>query len=113
RRSSLANAFGDRIAVGGELSCLDPGIDGSAERVSRGRDNLGIAKFQRHSHAGQSAAGADRTDETIDASARLTPDFRARSLNMGFAIGGVVELIGPDRAARFGIRQLLGQALRN
>ncbi len=40
---------------------------------------------------------------------RVGPDLLRRRLDMTLAVGDVVELIGPDRAVRLGLRQRLGE----
>ncbi len=68
-----------------------------------------VARLERHRYAAQRAARADRADEAIDLAAGLFPDFRTGAFDVGAAVGGVVELVGPDGAVRqLGI-ELLGQ----
>ena len=68
-----------------------------------------VARLQRHGDAGERAAGADGADEAVDLAVGLPPDFRPGRLDVALAVGDVVELVGPDRAVLFGLRQLLGE----
>ena len=81
------------------------GVEGRAERIGeRDLDPL-VALLERHGDAGERAAGSDRADEAVDAPLGLLPDFRAGGLVMAAAVGDVVELVGPDCAARLGFRK--------
>ena len=55
------------------------------------------------------SAGADRAGKAVDLALGLAPDFGAGCLNVSVAVGGVVELIGPDRAFRLSLCQLAGK----
>ena len=72
----------------------------------------GFLRLQADGDAGQRAARADGGDEAVDLAAGLGPDFRRRGVDMAVAVGDIVELVGPDRAVRLGLRQLLGQPAR-
>ncbi len=105
RHASDADALGDRAAAGGfqravadiSYSAL-PGGSASTRAHARG------ARLQIFRDARQRAAGATGGHEGIDAPAGLLPDLRARGSHVRLAIGGIVELVGPDR-----VRQLRGQ----
>ena len=86
-----------------QLAGLDPAIDRRAQRIGGGDADIRVALFQRDGDAGQGAAGADRAGEAVDLAAGLLPDFRAGAFDMGLAVGDIVELVGPDRAVRFGL----------
>src|SRR5258708_1040844 len=56
-------------------------------------------------------AGGDRADEGVDLAVGLPPDLRPGRLVMAAPVGGIVELVGPDRAIRIGGADLAGEAL--
>ena len=60
-------------------------------------------------HAAQRAAAADRAGEAIDLALGLVPDLGTRGAVVAVAVGGIVELVGPDRAVRFGLGDLGGE----
>ena len=108
---ALADALGDRGALGLQLavrcsSCRAPRRPGRPGRWRRS----GFCVAQAMRDAGQRAAGADRADEAVDLAVGLRPDLRAGGVDVGLAVGDVVELVGPDRAGGLLRRQLLGQA---
>src|SRR5690606_22448416 len=74
--------------------------------------DVGLAGAQALGDAREGATRADGADEAVDAAAGLFPDFRRRGLDMGLAVGGVVELVGPYGAARLARGQRLGEAAR-
>ena len=61
----------------------------------------------------QGAAGADCADEAVDLAAGLLPDFRAGRLEVDLAVGGIVELVGQDRALRLLAGESLGETPRD
>src|SRR3546814_1927348 len=63
--------------------------------------------LQAKAGAGQRSARADRAGEAVNPPPRLCPDFGGGRLDMRKPVGGIVELIGPERA-----RRLLGDAAR-
>ena len=76
--AALADAFGDRAALGLELagrvvSCRAPR---PADRRARSSTS-GFCALSAIGDAGQRAAGADRADEAVDLAAGLLPDLRA------------------------------------
>jgi hypothetical protein len=66
--------------------------------------------FRVGSDAGQRAARARGGAEGIDLPVGIAPDLRARGIDMRLAIGGVVELIGPNGAGQL-LRQPTGHLL--
>ena len=60
------------------------------------------------------AARARSAGEAVDPALHLLPQFLRRALDMGFAVGGVVELVSPDRAFGFfgetaaGVNEMVG-----
>ena len=71
-------------------------VERSTFRIGQPNFDVRVARPQRFGNAGQRAARTNGADETVNAAIGLLPDFGARGLRMGAAIGGVVELIGPD-----------------
>jgi hypothetical protein len=108
--AALANALGDRTALGLQLARGVIAKQRGAERIGDG--NLHCAGFflQARANAGQRAAGADRRDETVDLAIRLLPDFLRRGGDVAVAVGDIVELVCPDCAAGFAPGDLLGEA---
>ena len=49
-------------------------------------------------------------DEAVDLALGLAPDLGAGAFEVGPAVGGIVELVGPDRAVRLLGGELLGEA---
>ena len=98
-----ADAFSDRTVTRGLQSTVaDELKQSAARRVGEYGAHAGILRLEIFRHTSNGAAGTAGGDEGVDASFRLLPDFRARGLNMGTAIGRVVELIGPDCVRQFG-----------
>ena len=56
-----------------------------------------------------SAAGADGADEAVDLTAGLLEDLARRRGDMGVAVDGIVELVGPDRAVRLALGEFGGE----
>ena len=86
------------------------------ETVERGTARIGnadldvrIVGFERVGHTAQRAAGADCADEAVQLAVGLLPDFLCRGLGVEVAVGGIVELVGPDGTVRFAGIHLLGQ----
>ena len=74
--AALADALGDRVALGFQLA--GGVVADRAPRLPdrRGRSGYrGCAAFSAMRHAGQRAAGADRADEAVDLAARSAPRF--------------------------------------
>ena len=84
-------------------------VERRAHRVGDADLDLAGMALQPHRRAGQRAAGADGADEAVDRPAGLVPDLLGGRHHMAVAVGDVVELVGPDRAVRMGLRQLLGE----
>ena len=84
-----------------------------AQRIGE-RDLHRLVLFlQPRRHAGKRSAGADRRHEAVDLAAGLRPDFLRGGADMAVAVGDIVELVGPDRAVRLCLRQLLGEPTRH
>src|SRR5690606_28586156 len=112
RYAALADAFGDRAALGLELARLDPAVDRGAHRVRRGDDDARVLVLQVLADAGERAARADGAREAVDRAVRLRPDLGTRALDVAAAVRRVVPLIGVQHAVRLGRRELLGRAFR-
>ena len=108
----LADALGDRGALALENAAGVIGVERRAIGVGQRDLDPFVALFQRHGDAGERAAGADRADEAVDAPLGLLPDLRAGGFVMAAAVGDVVELVGPDRAARFRFRKHFSESPR-
>ena len=107
--AALADAFGDRRAFGFQRAGRVVAVERGAHRVGERNAHGAVERFQRHGDAGERAAGADGADKAVDLAVGLPPDFRAGRLDVALAVGDIVELVGPDRAVLFGLRQLLGE----
>src|SRR6185437_9003559 len=106
RDAADADALGDRAAAGGlDDTVADVLVERAAGRIGEHRAHLGTARLEELGHARHGATGTAGGNEGIDLTFGLLPDLRTRGLHMRAAIGGVVELIGPDRSG-----QLVGQA---
>ena len=87
-------------------------MQGGAGRIGEGDADGGVLRAQEGGRAGQCAPGAGGADETVDAASGLVPDLRACSLEMGAAVGGVVELVGVEGPVGLALIQLGGEAAR-
>src|SRR5690606_2071981 len=110
---SLADALGDRAALGLELAGLDPAVDRGAHRVGRGDHDARIAMLQVRADARERAAGADGAREAVDAPAGLRPDLGAGALHVTLAVREIVPLVRVEHAVRLGFRKLGGRPLRD
>src|SRR5690606_13171596 len=54
--------------------------------------------LEAHAHTRDGAACSGGAREAVDPTVHLLPEFWSGAFNMRPAIGGVVELVGPDRA---------------
>ena len=107
--AALADALGDRGAFRLQRAGRVVAVERGAHRIGE-RDAHGVAeRFERDGDAGERAAGADGADKAVDLAVGLPPDFRSGRLDVALAVGDIVELVGPDRAVLFGLRQLLGE----
>ncbi|MCY1245202.1 hypothetical protein D9M72_583320 [compost metagenome] len=79
-------------------------------RIGKADLDGGVFRPQALCHAGKRAAGTDRADEAVDLAVRVAPDLGRSRRNVRVTIGDIVELVGPDRAIRFGFGKLSGQA---
>ena len=87
-------------------------VDRRAARVGERDHDVRVALLERDADAGERAAGADRGDEAVDLAVGLAPDLGPGALDVGLAVGGIVELVGPDRAVRLLGGELLGEPAR-
>src|SRR5690606_37294323 len=110
--ATLADALADRAAFGLQLAAGVVAVEGGAVRVGEADDHVGILLAPGHGDARQRAAGPHRADKAVHLAPRLAPDLGAGALDVGLAVGDVVELVGPDRAGRLLRGQLLGQTPR-
>ena len=109
---TLPDPFGDRAALRLELAVGVVIVERRAHGVREADGYRGLALLERHADPGERAAGADGTDEAIDLAPGLFPDLGPRRLDVGLAVGHVVELVGPDRAVRLLLRELVGKPPR-
>ncbi len=108
--AALADAFGDRGSLGLELAGGEIGVEPGAGRVGeRDGDALALG-LQAARDAAERAAGADCGDEAVDLARGVGPDLFGGGRRVDVAVGGVVELVGPYRAAGLGRRQGFGEA---
>ena len=110
RHPPLADPLGDRGAFRLELAVLVVIVKRRAHGIGDGDDDFGVALLERHADAGDGAAGADGADEAVHFTLGLLPDLRPGALEMGLAVGDVVELIGPDGAVGLLFVELFGEA---
>jgi hypothetical protein len=93
-----ADALGDRrAAVGLQLAVLEVVIQRAARRIDQHDANRAGFRFEIARDARQRAAGAGGGAKRVDLAVGVAPDLRARRFEMRVAIGGIVELIGPNR----------------
>src|SRR5271170_1353094 len=107
--AALADAFGDRGTLGLERASRVVAVKRGAHRIGERGARRAIESLQRHRDAGERAAGADGADEAVDLAVGLPPDFRPRRFDVTLTVGDVVELVRPDRAVLFGLRQLFSE----
>ena len=73
----------------------------TARRVRKPHLSLAIAfLLEVPPNAGKGAARPSRSDERVDLAARLRPNLGAGGAIVRVRVGGVVELVRPDRARR-------------
>ena len=101
--SVIDDPLGLQLAVGVVVA------ERRAVGVGEADPDRGLAGAEPVGDAGQRAAGADGADEAVDPAAGLLPDLGRGALDVRLAVGDVVELVGPDRAARVGRGELLGE----
>ena len=109
RDAALADALGDRRALGLELAGRVVAVERGAHRIGDGDLRLTLALFERDADARERPAGADRAHEAVDLALGLRPDLRPGGLDVALAVGDVVELVRPDRAMRLRLVELLGE----
>ena len=108
----MTDAFGDRGALRFQRSGRVVGVERCAHGVGEADGDFGVEVFQAQTGAGQGAACADGANEAIDISVRVFPDFACGCGAVAFAIGSIVELIGPHGAVRFGQREFFSETAR-
>ncbi len=107
--AALADALGDRRAGALQFAGRIIGIERRPHRVGERDLDVAVALLERHADAGERAAGADCADEAVELAVEIVENLRARRLVVAAAIGDVVELVRPHRAARLGPGERLGQ----
>src|SRR6185369_8014020 len=107
---ALANALGDRTALGLELARRIIIEQGCSRRVGEADSDAGVTLSQGGRDAGQSPASPDRAYEAVDLARGLLPNLGTGRFDMRLTIGDIVELIGPDRAVRLSSSELLGHS---
>ena len=107
---ALPDALGDRGALGLGLAVAVEREEARSHGIGeRDLDALGLKEGP---DAGNGSAGPDGAGEAGHGAAGLLPDFRPRRVDVGLAVGGVVELVGPDRARAAAAGERLGEAPR-
>src|SRR5690242_12360953 len=106
-------ALPDSLCYGGAFGFEHAGgvvaVERRTERI-RERDLDGaVVLFEGNADTRERSTGAYGADEPVDLAIGLVPDFRTGRLHVAVTVGHIVELIGPDRAVRLGLRQLFGQ----
>src|SRR3546814_13046205 len=96
----LADAFGYRAAFRFELAMLVIVVQCGPHRIGEADRHVPLLFLQIHRDAGERAARADGADEAIDRAIGLLPDPGAGRTVMAFAIGYVLERVGPDTDVR-------------
>ncbi|KAJ0162558.1 hypothetical protein CTA2_4379, partial [Colletotrichum tanaceti] len=110
RDAALADALGDAgpRALDELAAGRDVRVQHAAGRVGEERLDAAAADvLEVPRDAGERARGARGAGEGVDAAARLLPDLGPRGLDVGAAVGRVVELVRPD-----GVVEPLGVAPR-
>ena len=96
--AALADAFGDRRAFRFEFARRVIAVERGAGGIGEADGDAWIFRAETCGDAGKRAAGTDCADEAIDAALGLFPDFWSCCCDVGVAVGGVIELVGPDGA---------------
>src|SRR5262249_54374274 len=108
---SKTDSFGDRVAVGSlRLAMGEPVVHRRSLGIGNADHDVLLFSAEIARYAGEGSTGADRTDETIDLSLRLFPDFRSRRKVVGSPVVEIVPLIGKEDAVHFVLAQFLGDA---
>src|SRR6185369_12149084 len=110
--AALPYALGDGGALSLQLTGRVVAVERSPRRVGKANHYIGFALTQGPSHAGQCPAGSNRADESIDLAVGLAPDLRTCGAVVTVSVRNIVELVGPDGAIRFALRQLFGKPPR-
>ncbi len=102
RHAAVADALGDRAALADQLAGGCPAVQGAAVRVRQHTAHLGILLLEIKGHAGIGTTGTGGRHPGIHLASGLDPDLRAGAVEVGAAVGKVVELVGPHGARGFG-----------
>ena len=106
--------FSSRAALAAAgFAVLEVVEDRGSHRVGEADLDVGVAFFQRDPDPGKGAPCADRADEAVDLAAGLLEDLGPGQVDVALAVGEVVKLVRPDRARRFGLREIFGEASRH
>jgi hypothetical protein len=109
RHAALSDALGNRptLALSQLAAALDVRVQDRPRGVGEEALDAAVADvLEVAGYAGKRAAGTCCASESVDLATGLVPDLRASGLNVRLAVGGVVELVGPD-----GVVEALGVAL--
>lgn len=106
--TALTDTLSDGAAstLNKRAAALDVRVQNTAGRISQ--EDLGLAVallLQVPGNTAQGTASACGAGESVDLAVQLLPDLGSSGLDMGTAVGGVVELVGPD-----GVLEALGMA---
>src|ERR1019366_9472372 len=107
--AALANALGDRTALGLQFAAGKIAVEGGAQGVDESNAHLRVLLLEGMANTGQGTSRADGADKSVHLAVGLAPDLRARGAVVARPVGQVVELIGPDGAVRLRGCQFLGQ----
>ena len=100
--AAVANPLGDRTSLTDQLTPASPGVQGAAVGVGQHAAHGGFLLLQIQGNPGIGAAGASGRHPGIHRPSGLLPDLRTGGVEMGAAVGQVVELVGPHGPRRFG-----------
>lgn len=105
---SIKHTFSDGTAttLNKRAAALDVRVEDTARRI--GQEDLGLAVallLQEPGNSSQGTSSTGRAGESVNLTVQLLPDLRSSGLDMGAAVGRVVELVGPD-----GVLEALGVA---
>lgn len=108
--TALSNALRDTASTSLDqvAAALDVAVENTAWRIGKETLHAAIAGgLEVPCDTSKSASCSGSTCERIDLSISLSPDLGSSGLNVGLAVGGVVELVRP-----YGIFQRLGMSAR-
>src|SRR5205085_4723837 len=101
RDAALADALGNRRALGLQLAALEPAVHCRAHRIGDGDAHLRTLLLQVAADAGERAAGADGAGEAVYLAAGLLPDLGAGAAIVAIGVRRVVPLVRPEGAEFF------------